>query len=120
MDGDDYVNFSGVCWATNDELRLVKYLLDTDRYDTNVLPTDDPDKPVTVEIGLLLNQIIDLVSRSVIISLFCKIGSNINFHFHSFDVSSFFRIQDERNQVLTTKVWASWVSSLIVKHLFPT
>ena len=83
-DREHYVNCSGACWATNDELRLVKYLLDPDRYDTNVLPTDVSEEPVPVRIGLLLNQIIDLVCRSltrlfifVIISLFCEIGSNL-------------------------------------------
>ena len=58
-----YFNVADACWAKNGELSLVKYLLDPDRYDTNVLPTDDPNQPVVVQVGLSLNQIIDLVSR---------------------------------------------------------
>ena len=60
---------------------MVKHLLDPDRYDTNVLPTDDSDEPVPVRIGLLLNQIIDLVCRSVIISSLGEIGSNVIYSF---------------------------------------
>ncbi len=48
--------------CSNDELRLVRYLLDRDRYDVNVRPVKHPDDIITVEIGLALNQIIDLVS----------------------------------------------------------
>ena len=54
--------FEGMCSATKDEVRLMKYLLHPNRYDTNVLPTEDIEKPVLVKIGLALNQIIDLVS----------------------------------------------------------
>ena len=64
-----HVLYEGACSATQNEFRLVKYLLDPNRYDTNVLPTDDPDEPVLVKVGLALNQIIDLVSSNIFLSL---------------------------------------------------
>ena len=55
-----FIYFPGV-WCSENEFRLVRHLLDKNRYDPNVRPVLNYSDPVVVRIGMALNQIIDLV-----------------------------------------------------------
>ena len=112
-----FINLKGVCSGTMEELRLMKYLLDPVRYDTNVLPSADLNSPVLVKVGLALNQIIDLVSCWIIQgndeNLTCKIIEielwNIVYTFCDDSLSGL-----KKSNTDHFKVWTRAVSLLMV------
>ena len=55
--------FTGV--YCTEEFRLIRYLLDENRYHPNVRPAAQVNETVEVRIGMALNQIIDLVRISI-------------------------------------------------------
>ena len=49
--------------ATNDELSLIRHLLNESRYDLSARPAANPNTSVLIKLEVVLQQIIDLVTN---------------------------------------------------------